>query len=128
MSDIPLWQKVEMEQARIARALESMDSLEEYMSWCKEWDKYPNENVVKRLKERDAADVAANYQRQQKSLRSAITHFRRALKDMKDSNDADQLNTGLVLDSLNYEEMILHLIKGVQIILDSFDEEDSKCQ
>ena len=66
---------------------------------------------------------AENAERQKASLLDAIASFREALEDLKDSNGADQLNTGAVCDCWNYEEMILYLIKGIQMLYDSFEEE-----
>ena len=54
MRELPDWQKHEMMESEISRALEAFDSVEEYRDWCKEFGKKPDKVILRRLKTRDA--------------------------------------------------------------------------
>lgn len=50
-------------------------------------------------------------------LEQALYELRMANDHLKRANGADLLNTGLVLDCVNYKKMIEHLIEGVVVML-----------
>lgn len=66
----------------------------------------------------------ASIEDQKYHLEEAIDSLKITIEHLSNSNGADQLCVGEVSSNWNYKEMIEHIIDGIILVHESYDEEE----